>query len=554
MINPFLQPILRRLQEVPDMMFGSLNNGEAWREFTLAEFVDLSLRFAGLVHGFGVTGKVVLIVVPHQIEAFAAFFGTMLAGGIPSFMPHPNVKQDVSVFWRQHKEIFTHIKPDTILVQDVYLDDVITASGEASARIVPISCGWGAPKLAIKNLPSAEAVCLLQHSSGTTGLKKGVQLTYAAVCDQLAAYRTSLRLDLEAKPVIASWLPLYHDMGLMTSFLLPLWLGIPIASIDPFEWTARPSLFFDAIERYRATHAWVPNFALLHQVRSVRTKKTYDLASLSAMVVCSEPCKPEAFDAFQERFEHFGIKPTTLQTCYAMAEAVFAVTQTDVWSIPRRLEIDSFSMQELNMVKLAPSKERAVSLLSCGRPIAGCEVAILSGDCFVEEDLIGEICIKAPFVFSGYFKNLDATKAAFHNDWYKTGDIGFVDGGEVFVVGRIKDVIIVNGKNIFAHDVEAAVSRVDGVKPGRVAAFGHYVESVGTEQLVVLAEREDNLINEVALRAAINRAVSAEVGVVCGDVRVVMPGWLRKTTSGKMSRSDNKKKYSLDIAGSYGGV
>jgi acyl-CoA synthetase (AMP-forming)/AMP-acid ligase II len=390
--------------------------------------------------------------------------------------------------------------------------------------------------------PDAGAVALLQHSSGTTGLKKGVKLSYQAISDQLAAYRDALALDKVAAPRIASWLPLYHDMGLLSSFLLPMWLGVPILSIDPFEWTRQPSLLFDAVEEHRATHTWVPNFALLHHVRSARGKRTWDLSSLVAIVCCSEPNKAEAFDAFVARFGDWGVTAATLQACYAMAETVFAVSQTPVGTPVRRLMLDRGALLEGVVAAPAEGREDAV-LLSNGPPIAGCEVRVLKDDGFAGERVIGEVCITAPYLFSGYHNNPAATEKAFLGKWLRTGDLGFIDQGEVFIVGRLKDVIIVNGKNIFAHDVEAAVSRVPHVKPGRAVAFGHYAADAGSEQLVIVAERLDAAADDADVARLISHAVSEEVGVSCGDVRLVDQGWLVKTTSGKMSRAENVKKY-----------
>ena len=177
-----------------------------------------------------------------------------------------------------------------------------------------------------------------------------------------------------------------------------------------------------------------------------------------------------------------------------------------------------------------------------------CRVAILRDGALTGEGEVGEICVSAPFMFSAYYKNPAATEAAMHEGWYRTGDIGFLDGGEVFVVGRVKDVIIVNGKNVFAHDVEAAVSTVQGVRPGRCVAFGHFSGRDGSEQLVVVAERQAEARGRDAEPARrINHAVIAEIGIPCADVRLVDTGWLVKTTSGKTSRSENAVRYATQF-------
>jgi acyl-CoA synthetase (AMP-forming)/AMP-acid ligase II len=398
-------------------------------------------------------------------------------------------------------------------------------------------------------LPPDSSVGLLQHSSGTTGMKKGVALSYASIARQLSAYRESLGLD-PARARIVSWLPLYHDMGLISSFLLPLWLGVPIISIDPFDWVGRPELLFEAIEQFGATHAWLPNFAFLHLARRVSPKRRWNLGSLAALISCSEPCKPAAFDAFLDRFAADGIRPETLQTCYAMAETVFAVSQSDVARPVRRLQVDPACISAMGAVRPPRDAGETLSLLSNGRPIPGCQVAILRGQDPVGSNEIGEICVSAEYMFSGYHRNAEATRAALHGGWYHTGDIGFIDADEIFVVGRIKDVVIINGKNVFAHDVEEAVSKVAGVKPGRCVAFGRYTDRSGSEQLIVVAERDGDPTEDPTLQRAINRAVVEEAGVTCNDIRIVPPGWLIKTTSGKTSRSENSLKYAAAFSSS----
>ena len=186
-------------------------------------------------------------------------------------------------------------------------------------------------------------------------------------------------------------------------------------------------------------------------------------------------------------------------------------------------------------------------MLSNGPPVPNCQVRVLRDSRFVGEREIGEICVLAPFLFDGYYQSGEAARGAFHGKWFRTGDLGFLDAGEVFVVGRIKDIIIVHGRNVFAHDIEAAVSVVPGVKDGRVVAFGHYIRTIGSEQLVVIAEQGRNDVSVAQITRDINQAVINEVGIPAGDVRIVDQGWLVKTTSGKISRVENVRKYNAWI-------
>ncbi len=528
--NPFLDPIIAAAAAAPQAPHGAFRLGGVWQEVTRDAFLRRAAQYAALLAAEGVApGAVVPIILRTGLDSQAAFIGAMLAGCIPSFLPYPNAKHDHALYWQQHRTLLTHINPGAVIVYDELVDAVAACAAGTGARILAQSAADGRPDALPARLPPADAVGLLQHSSGTTGLKKGVALSYHAIRDQLAAYHGVLGMPAMAAPSIASWLPLYHDMGLLSSFLLPVWAGIPVATLDPFEWVAQPGTLFEAVERYRATHAWLPNFAFLHLARMARDKDRRDLSSLIALTSCSEPCKPEAFDAFLARFAGWGIRPETLQTCYAMAETVFAVSQSPAGQPARRLTIERAGVP--------------ATLLSNGPALPGVELAILADGAFLPEGQTGEICVRAPFLFDGYYRNPAATEAAFHDGWYRTGDIGFVEGGEIFIAGRLKDLIIVNGKNILAHDVEAAVSRIAAVKPGRAVAFGHYDARMGSEQLVVLAEAADAASDPTDMAQAINRAVLDEVGIPCSDVQIVDQGWLVKTTSGKISRSENARRY-----------
>jgi acyl-CoA synthetase (AMP-forming)/AMP-acid ligase II len=546
--NPFLGPLLSRWLATPSALFGTFYDGDAeqWRPITLDEFMRRARQFTALFRQAGANrGAIVQIILEHGLDAHAAFIGAMLFGGIPSFLPHPNSKQSDEAYWRHHHSIFAHTRPRIILVYD-RLEEAV-ANAAAGAAVIRLSAVDPLPPDAVPEPPDPDSIALLQHSSGTTGLKKGVALSYRAICRQLASYAVALNLAGVRQPRIASWLPLYHDMGLISSFLLPLWLGIPIVTMSPFEWVAEPTLLFDAIETHHATHVWLPNFAFMHMARAVRADRRWDLSSLVALVSCSEPCKPEAFDIFAGRLAESHVRLETLQTCYAMAETVFAVTQSKPGQAVRRLEIDRSCIDGNGRVVPPASPASRLTLLSNGEPVQDCDVQVLRDGKFAGEREIGELCIQAPFLFSGYHNNPDATKAAFHQHWYRTGDLGFIDANEVFVVGRLKDVIIVNGKNIFAHDVEAAVSRISGVKPGRAVAFGCYAPDAGSEKLVVVAERQSETTDDAQIVRGINRAVLNEIGIPPDDVRVVAQGWLVKTTSGKISRADNARKYQDQI-------
>ena len=540
----FLERIVTRWRSEPLGVFAVYIHKGLETVVLYEQVEQRSRQFLSLLRAKGLEkGDLVFLIIKDTIDAHAAFIGAMLGGFVPSLLPYPNAKQDIKLYWRQHRAVFTFSEAVLAVTFDEIFEQVAECASGTRVRVASSSeIGLFEPAADCK-LPDPDDIAFLQHSSGTTGLKKGVALTYRTVTLQLSSYAKTLRLAEQSLLTVATWLPLYHDMGLISSFLLPCWFGIKIVSLDPFAWISSPTSLLDVISRYRATHVWLPNFAFLVLARGARHSTGWDLSCLRAVVNCSEPCKPASFDAFTEKFSAMGLRPEALKACYAMAENVFAVSQTEACSAPRRLSVSRTAMMA-GRVQEPASDIDTVQLVSCGFPIETCRVQI-SGATESDETRVGEILVQAPFTFHSYHRNTAATQAAWRDGWYCTGDLGFLNEGEIFVVGRIKDVIIVNGKNIFAHDVETAVSSTPGVKAGRCVALGWFNQRVGSEQIVVIAERDASLTTDAnsSLALAISQAVSEECGTTCSDVRIVGVDWLVKTTSGKISRSENAAKY-----------
>jgi len=374
--------------------------------------------------------------------------------------------------------------------------------------------------------PTVDDVAFLQYSSGTTGLRKGVMITHGMFSAQVESYRDALGIVPADR--VASWLPLYHDMGLVACFLMPIAMGISSSLIDPFYWVSRPSVLFREIEAFRATHVWMPNFAFNHLANTVDPSAPYDLGTMRAFINCSEPCKVETFSRFVEAFRSWGVRTEMLQTCYAMAESVFAVTQSPPETPVTVLQRDGSS------------------LLSVGRLVGGLELRITDDggrDC--ADGTTGEIELRGSMVTRGYLNNDEATAAALHDGWYRTGDLGFRSDGELYITGRKKELLIIHGRNYYAHDIEALVAGFPEVKPGRVVAFGRANAETGSDDLVIVAERMPAAAGgeERTLRRKIKAGVAEALGVTVAAVTFVPAGWIVKTTSGKIDRDNNRKKY-----------
>jgi len=305
-------------------------------------------------------------------------------------------------------------------------------------------------------------------------------------------------------------------------------------------------MLFRLIAEHRCTHAWLPNFAFHHLCNTVDPRQPIcDLSTMKAFINCSEPCKPETADHFLETFSAFGVTREMLQVCYAMAETVFAVTQTEIGVPVESIAVDADVLAEHRRAADVRAGGKPQRYLSVGKPIPGLAIRIVDPEGIpLAEGCVGEVTIRGACLFSGYYQLPEETKKKLHEGWYFSGDLGFLRAGELFITGRADDLIIVRGKNFYAHDIEMCVNSVAGVKPGRAVAMDWYNPATGTEDVVVIAETESvDPQAEKVCRQGVKKKIFDQFGLLVRKVELVPPGWLVKTTSGKISRSENKKKY-----------
>jgi acyl-CoA synthetase (AMP-forming)/AMP-acid ligase II len=519
-------------------------------------------------------GDLVIIAHTQNLESIYLFWAALTVGAIPSMFPTLTEKLDRAIYMEGMAALVRLSAVKLVLTSDAFAPLLagvgcpVLGSSELvgtpfmaseSGREVP---SVGTPFMASESgreVPSVgtpfmasesgREVAFLQHSSGTTGLQKGVALSHRAALNQLASY--SAALDLRPSDVVVSWLPLYHDMGLIAGFLLPLVQGIPLVLMSPFEWVQHPALLFRAIHDWRGTLCWLPNFAYNHCARRIRQR---DLEGLSAesmrmFINCSEPVHAESHQQFLERFAPLGVTAGMLAVSYAMAENTFAVTQTPPGVIPNLDVIDRAALEsEGRALPLPAGSPGAVTKVSCGPAIAGTEVrAIDSAGQALPERQVGELVVRSNCMLTAYYKRPDLQP--FIDGWYRTGDRGYLAGGEVYVIGRSKDLIINAGKNIFPQDIEAIVNTVPGIHAGRAVVFGVMDEREGTELVAVVAEVEaDDPAARQHIGRALREAVSKGAGVGLSYVHLVGAGWLIKTSSGKIARAANRDKWLAERA------
>lgn len=500
------------------------------------------------------SGDICSLIIRHNKYFYPIYMGIVAIGAIPTVLAYPNP--------RIHPDKFVYGL--TGISQKSGLDWIITER-ELEAVINPLirnenstikgsifALEWleNEPNKTVDYKKISEMrhkitfsmPFLLQFSSGTTGLQKGIVLSHKAIVGHVKRYSESLQLSAQDK--IVSWLPLYHDMGLIAAFQMPLIYGIPTIQIDPFQWISAPMILFQAISEERATLTWLPNFAY-----NFLSERIYEedmdgiiLSSMRMFINCSEVVRPESHEIFLKSFSKYGVKKTMFSACYAMAETTFAVTQVAPGEEPAVLTLDR-NLLSKRIVKLVDAGNPIKLCASSGKPVSGCILKIIDPKGHeLAEDQIGVIAIQSVSLFDGYRNNSEKTNQVMKDNWYLTGDLGFCHNGEYYILGREDDVVIVAGKNIYPEDIEGAVNKVNGVIPGRVVAFGIEDLKTGTQQVCVIAETScESELEKDTLKLEIIKAGMA-IDVTISMVVFVPLRWLIKSSSGKLSRKANKER------------
>jgi fatty-acyl-CoA synthase len=520
--------------------------------YSFGEFKRWSNSQAALFkeHGLG-EGDTAILIMPQGVALMAAFAGAMLMGAVPSILAYPTFKVEPAKYRSGLAGVSANLNAKLVIVDDSFPEEFLesVSLGDQSklirvAGLPPISESDG-----LAPVPRGpQDLAFIQHSAGTTGLQKGVALSHGAVLRQLIHLGDSLKIQPTDR--IYSWLPLYHDMGLIACFILPMVYHLHVVMQSPSDWVLQPASLLHLISRYKCTLAWVPNFTLQFLARRVKPedRKEYDLHSLRALINCSEPVRAESMDAFTSAFSDCGLPPTALQSSYAMAENVFAVTQSGIngASVPSRVWIDGSEYQsERIAVSVDRGSRSAACFVSSGQCLPNNEVRIASekGES-LPEGHVGEILIRSDSMLASYYNRPDLTSLSLRDGWYSSGDLGFVLDRELYVTGRKRDLIIVGGKNIYPQDLEEIACAHPLIHDGRAVAFGLYNPDLGTEEIVLVAETEElsDLGEPSLVEKMIRASIVAELGVAPRAIYLKPPRWIVKSTAGKPARSATREK------------
>ena len=526
---------------------------------TYGGLYDGARRMAGGLAARGLEpGQSVAIMLPTGLEYLQAFFGVLLAGGVPVPIYPPARLSQLEDHLRRHARILDNARARWL----VTFTPALAVSRLLSAQIDALRGVLDVDELLRFALPervwspAPADVAFLQYTSGSTGSPKGVVLTHADLLASLDAMHQALEID--GNDVFVSWLPLYHDMGLIGAWLGSLCYAMPLVLMSPLVFLARPVRWLEAIHRYRATLSGGPNFAYELCVRRIGEPELegLDLRSWRVAFNGAEPVSPDTQDRFAARFSPFGFDPKAITPVYGLAEATLGVAFTPVGRGPRYDHVDREEMQQRRHARALPEPgASSLTFAGSGVPIPGFEVRTVD-DAGREtaERRVGRIQFRGPSATSGYFRDPEASRALFDGDWLESGDLGYVAGGELFITGRVKDLIIRGGRNVYPYELEQAAGEVEGVRRGCVAVFGSEDRSSGTERIVVVAEtREEEPGRRLAMARAIEAAALAHLGSPPDQVVLVPPYTVLKTSSGKIRRRATRELYEQGRLGARSG-
>jgi len=531
-------------------LFDSRGNPEA---HSYTALLDRAAAWTALYRLRGLRpGDRIVVVLPHSIDLYAAYIGAMIGGMVPAMFAHPSPKLSETVYFETVDQLLANAKarllvcyPEAAERFASLVDALPTFDWVLTPQMLNAETDVFGTLIGEKDFFPAEPedTAFLQYSSGTTGLKKGVAISHRALLWQSRAYVEAIGAD--ETDTIVSWLPLYHDMGLIACLFLPLIKRIKLVAMSPFDWVRRPAMWAETVDRYNATLSWLPNFAFNFIANNLPADCAYDLTSLRGVINCSEPVLAESHALFVERLAPHGFMESAVAVSYALAENTFAVTSGGFGRPPQIDLIDAEIFDTEQRAKPTTAQTTRVRrLVSSGRALPETSITIQDDQGnSLEDRWVGEIVLSSPSLFNGYDDNPEATDAACRQDGFHSGDLGYLADGELFVVGRAKDLIIVGGRNIYPQDVEAIVGEVAGVIPGRVVAFGVEDRTAGTESLIVVAESADATAGGTEIATEIRQTLAAAMETAPSDIRIVDHGSLVKSTSGKIARAANKERY-----------
>ncbi|WP_229844964.1 fatty acyl-AMP ligase [Streptomyces cinnamoneus] len=549
--------LARRSRETPDALaYVYLRNGEDPAErVTYRELHRQSLVRAAHLQERGTRGRSAVLLYPTGIEFVRTWLGCAAAGVMGAPVQVPRNSQGLRRLHSVAQDSGADLVLTTAEVRDRLIADFPSAPELRGLELLATDDLPDLPDLPNAGgqdlEPGLDDVALLQYTSGSTGTPKGVMVTHRNFWHNAA--ETDALWPCEGGTAV-SWLPLFHDMGLLFGVVLPLWAGIPSYLMGPEAFIRRPARWLEAISRFHGTHAAAPNFAYDLCVREARPAAGTDLSSWRAAVNGAEPVRLHTVHTFTQEFAEYGLDPRAVSPGYGLAEHTLKICGSPPDREPSALML---SAQALGAGQVTVTTESgALPVVSCGRTVSDTRVRIVDPQTLqaVGPDRVGEIWASGPCVARGYIGREQESTETFRarikgeeeaGEFLRTGDVGFERDGEVYITGRLKDLLVVKGRNHYPQDLEYSAERSHpALRPTSAAAFS--VDTGDREALVVVIEADGRALRTAgseALAAAVRRRIREDHRLDAEDVVVIRRGTLPRTTSGKVRRSTCRQQY-----------
>ena len=517
-----------------------------------AEKVAASLQQYGLKMGDSVA-----IMLPTGREYFFSFFGILMAGSIPVPIYPPARASQIEEHILRHTRILQNCLAEILITvpEAVSLAHILKFHVPSLEQIVSASKLLTSSLRVVRPVLHSDDVAFIQYTSGSTGDPKGVTLTHANLLSNIRAMGEAVNAG--SKDVFVSWLPLYHDMGLIGAWLGSLYFAALYVVMSPLSFLARPERWLWAIHHYHGTLSASPNFGYEYCLHRVKQSdfKGLDLSSWRAAFNGAEAVSPETLTRFIDHFTPFSFSEKAMMPVYGLAESSVGLAFPPLGRgvLIDNIKRDTF-MQTGKALQAQKDDLHALHFVSSGIPLREHQIRVVDPASHeLPERQEGQLQFRGPSSTSGYFRNAQKTQGLFDGKWLNTGDLAYIANGELFITGRIKDIIIRAGRNIYPDELEKAISNIPGIRKGCVAIFGSTDTKTATERLIVLAEsRSEDPAEQTQLRLEINALATDLIGTPLDEVVLAPPGSVLKTSSGKVRRSASRQMYEKGEIGKKG--
>jgi acyl-CoA synthetase (AMP-forming)/AMP-acid ligase II len=522
--------------EYPEHGVGFVRPDLSVRFLTYPQLLDHALRLLKGLQSLGVQkGDIAILSLDSNAEIIPVLWACFIGGIVPALLQPPVSFSEYNPAAEKAGKVYRLLGNPFVILSHRHLESWISGGIPSAALIdiAEISTGDPDPEVPVN---SSDDLALLQFSSGSTGDPKGVSLTHHNILHNISDIIAGLELKSYENSV--SWMPLYHDMGLIGFHLTPVCTGTTAFYIEPVDFIKNPLLWLGTMSQKKSVITGCPNFGQIIVNRAISRKKnpSWDLSGIRVVFNGAEPISVPTMNEFNANLTSFGYNPAAMLPCYGMAEATLAVSFTPLGSEPA---VHSFRRSALfgrGVAEETDGGEDSVQLVDLGKNLSYCEIRIAGEDGNpLPPGHTGHVHVRGENITSGYFNNPEATASAIRDGWLHTGDLGFIHDGALFIMGRLKDIIFINGINYYAHDLEAIALRAEGISWGRIVMAGYFDEKEGKDKVLVFMVTPGNE-SSLDLFRSLQRHFLKTIGLLIDTFIPVKSNDIPRTSSGKVQR------------------